>query len=63
MCLRSLISLRVLLASILLSNAFPIFLMATSSRVSAFVAALEQAKKTFRSKYYQFIIIMREACK
>ncbi|KAJ0932688.1 hypothetical protein HanPSC8_Chr04g0176521 [Helianthus annuus] len=37
---RSLISLKVRLASIRLSNALPIFLIATSSRVSAFIAAL-----------------------
>lgn len=39
---RSLISLSVLLASILLSKALPIFLMATSSRVSEFTAALKR---------------------
>lgn len=41
---RSLISLNVLLASIMLSNAFPIFLMATSSWVSEFTAALQRKK-------------------
>lgn len=40
MWLRSFISLNVLFASITLSNAFPIFLIATSSRVSEFIAAL-----------------------
>lgn len=42
---RSFISRNVLFASILLSNALPIFLMATSSRVSEFTAALEQREK------------------
>ena len=41
---RSLISLNVLLASIMLSKAFPIFLMATSSCVSEFTAALQRKK-------------------
>lgn len=39
---RSLISLSVLLASILLSNAFPIFFIATPSSVSEFVAQLHR---------------------
>ncbi|GMP96362.1 hypothetical protein CsSME_00045040 [Camellia sinensis var. sinensis] len=42
---RSLISLSVLLASIWLSNAFPIFLMAISSCVSEFTAALKLEKE------------------
>lgn len=41
MWVRSLISRRVLLASIRLSKAFPIFFIATSSRVSEFVAELQ----------------------
>jgi hypothetical protein len=46
-CRRSLISRKVLLASIRLSNALPIFLMATSSRVSAFTAALKEMKNQY----------------
>lgn len=46
---RSLISRSVLFASILLSNAFPIFFMATSSLVSEFVALLHHIKKFNRS--------------
>lgn len=58
---RSLISLNVLLASILLSNALPIFLIATSSWVSEFTAALHKRKPkviaalSMERKYYATI--------
>lgn len=46
MCRSSLISRRVRLASIWLSNALPIFLIATSWRVCAFTAALQMKQET-----------------
>ena len=49
---RSLISLNVLLASIILSNAFPIFLIATSSCVSEFTAALQRKKLCDPAHHY-----------
>lgn len=54
----SLISRNVLLASILLSKALPIFLMATSSFVSAFLAALKEMKKI---KFFLHIDDRRES--
>lgn len=50
---RSLISRSVLLASILLSNAFPIFLIATSSFVSEFVAQLPSGN--INHLYFSFL--------
>lgn len=50
---RSFISRRVLFASILLSKALPIFLMATSSRVSEFTAALKETKHTLTRRWSQ----------
>ena len=47
MCLRSLISRRVLFASIRLSNAFAIFFIAISSSVSVLMAELQEHRSEF----------------
>jgi hypothetical protein len=47
MCRKILISRNVRFASILLANAFPIFLIATSSPVSLFTAELQAKQEVF----------------